>query len=44
MSTTEKKFYIASKTNIKYNKAYIFIKSKTIQNCKIKWQNNQSIM
>lgn len=44
MSTTEKKFYIASKTNIKYNKAYILIKSKTIQNCKIKWQNNQSIM
>jgi len=31
MSTTEKKFYIASKTNIKYNKAYIFIESKTFK-------------
>lgn len=44
MSTTEKKFYVPPKTNKKYNKAYIFIESKTIQNCTIKWQNNQSIM
>lgn len=44
ISTTERKFYIAIKTNIKHNKVNTFIKCKTIQICKIKQQNNQSIM